>query len=69
MTTDTATPGRALVWHKSSYSGNAGGQCVEVATACSVIHVRDSKSPNGPRITTSGPSWANFLEYAASRSV
>ncbi|AIA03466.1 DUF397 domain-containing protein [Streptomyces noursei] len=64
MTTDTAAPG-PLVWQKSSYSGNAGGQCVEVAAACELVHVRDSKNAEGPKVTTSRANWTNFLSYAA----
>ncbi|GAA2694111.1 DUF397 domain-containing protein [Streptomyces lunalinharesii] len=64
MTTDTAAL-EPLVWHKSSYSGNAGGQCVEVSKTCGVVHVRDSKDADGPRVTASDESWANFLNYAA----
>uniref|UniRef100_UPI00099F2A3B DUF397 domain-containing protein n=1 Tax=Streptomyces puniciscabiei TaxID=164348 RepID=UPI00099F2A3B len=32
-----------LVWFKSSYSSGDGGECVEVATSPTTIHVRDSK--------------------------
>ena len=35
---------RAITWRKSSYSGNNGGDCVEVGTA-QVVAVRDSKDP------------------------
>ena len=38
----------AVTWRKSSYSGNNGGQCVEVGDAARVIAVRDSKDPHGP---------------------
>jgi hypothetical protein len=37
-------------WRKSSYSGNNGGQCVEVARNLpGVVAVRDSKNP-GPAL-------------------
>ena len=37
-------------WRKSSYSGNNGGQCVEVAVNLpGVVAVRDSKNP-GPAL-------------------
>jgi hypothetical protein len=37
-------------WRKSSYSGNNGGQCVEVAVNLTgVVAVRDSKNP-GPAL-------------------
>ncbi|WP_181766863.1 DUF397 domain-containing protein [Streptomyces albidus (ex Kaewkla and Franco 2022)] len=54
----------ALCWIKSSYSDNAGGECVEVATATSSVHVRDSKAPAGPQLTVSRGSWTDFLQYA-----
>ena len=41
---------RAVTWRKSSYSGNNGGQCVEVGAAAPVIAVRDSKDPHGTRL-------------------
>ncbi|MEU0104249.1 DUF397 domain-containing protein [Streptomyces sp. NPDC006251] len=40
----TAGPVR-LSWFKSSYSGNEGGGCLEVAAAPGAVHVRDSKDP------------------------
>ena len=55
----------ALSWHKSSYSGGSGDDCVEVATCPSTIHVRDSKSTDGPHLTLSPTPWADFLTYAA----
>ena len=39
----------ALSWHKSSYSGSSGGQCIEVAVSGRVL-VRDSKDPDGGRL-------------------
>ncbi|WP_412516277.1 DUF397 domain-containing protein [Actinomadura madurae] len=35
-------------WHKSSYSGQEGGTCVEVAELGSCVGVRDSTDPHGP---------------------
>jgi hypothetical protein len=52
------------VWIKSSYCTN--GNCVEVGT-CDIgdghvhVHVRDSKDPNGPRLTFTPVEWAAFL--------
>jgi Domain of unknown function (DUF397) len=34
-------------WRTSSYSGNNGGNCVEVAAARKIA-IRDSKDPHGP---------------------
>ncbi|MFG3005231.1 DUF397 domain-containing protein, partial [Streptomyces calvus] len=38
-----------LDWLKSSYSGSEGDDCVEVAFALGMVHVRDSKEMDGPR--------------------
>jgi hypothetical protein len=46
-------------WRKASYSGNGGGNCVEVATAAAVL-VRDSKDSDGLRLTFSAQSWRKF---------
>jgi hypothetical protein len=49
-------------WRKSSYSGNGGGNCVEVATNMhGVVAVRDSKDQHGPVMTVSRDEWASFL--------
>ncbi|MUN39800.1 DUF397 domain-containing protein [Actinomadura litoris] len=40
----------SVSWRKSTKSGSEGGTCVEVATAESLIALRDSKDPEGPRL-------------------
>ncbi|MDX3074911.1 DUF397 domain-containing protein [Streptomyces sp. MI02-7b] len=55
----------ALVWFKSSYSGDDGGQCVEVASGATAVHVRDSKDRNGPMLTFPPDAWAAFVAFAA----
>ncbi|MET9443347.1 DUF397 domain-containing protein [Streptomyces sp. NPDC006610] len=50
-----------LTWFKSSYSDTEGGQCVEVADATAVVHVRDSKAITGPVLTVSRQAWAEFV--------
>jgi hypothetical protein len=37
-------------WRKSTHSDSEGGNCVEVADLRNVIAVRDSKSPDGPKL-------------------
>jgi hypothetical protein len=55
-----------LAWYKSSYSsGNEGDSCVEVATVPGTVHVRDSKSVEGPRLALKPGAWAHFVTYAA----
>ncbi|MFE3873527.1 DUF397 domain-containing protein [Kitasatospora sp. NPDC059146] len=53
-----------LVWSKSSYSGTEGGNCVEVASSPSTIHVRDSKDKTGPVLTFSPAAWSAFIAEA-----
>ena len=53
----------ALSWRKSSYSSGGSGDCVEVATCPATIHIRDSKNPDGPRLTASPAPWADFLTH------
>ncbi|MFJ8012603.1 DUF397 domain-containing protein [Streptomyces sp. NPDC096339] len=49
-------------WHKSSYSGGSGGDCLEVADGhADIVPVRDSKVPNGPHIAFNASAWATFI--------
>ncbi|MCX5150079.1 DUF397 domain-containing protein [Streptomyces sp. NBC_00320] len=54
-----------LVWFKSSYSGSAGDDCVEVAVTEQAIHVRDSKDVTRPYMPVGRDGWARFVRYAA----
>ncbi|MGW3054445.1 DUF397 domain-containing protein [Streptomyces goshikiensis] len=54
-----------LVWFKSSYSGSAGDDCVEVAVTEQVIRVRDSKDVTRPHVAVGRDGWASFVRYAA----
>ncbi|MEY9487804.1 hypothetical protein RKD26_003598 [Streptomyces calvus] len=47
-------------WRRSSYSNQAGGDCVDVAERFDVLHVRDSKAPNGPALCFNSVSWGAF---------
>lgn len=54
-----------LIWHKSSYSGGTGGNCVEVAQlADGGRTVRDSKEPDGPVLCFTSAEWNAFLAGA-----
>lgn len=55
----------ALEWHKSSYSGGEGGNCVEVANCPGTVHVRDSKTTQGPQLAFAPGKWAAFVAYTA----
>ncbi|WP_329546914.1 DUF397 domain-containing protein [Streptomyces sp. NBC_01356] len=50
-------------WHKSSYSGGSGGECLEVADGHpALVPVRDSKTPHGPKLTFRVEAWSAFVE-------
>ncbi|MBC3983574.1 DUF397 domain-containing protein [Streptomyces sp. AC536] len=52
----------SVTWRKSSYSGNDGGDCVEVAPGfAGVVPVRDSKDPNGPALAFDASAWSAFV--------
>ncbi|MEU5301488.1 DUF397 domain-containing protein [Streptomyces noursei] len=52
----------AATWIKSSYSGDNGGNCVEVAPGIpGVVPVRDSKVANGPVVVFPEAGWASFV--------
>ncbi|MET7346519.1 DUF397 domain-containing protein [Streptomyces mirabilis] len=61
----TSDPDRELstaTWHKSSYSGGSGGDCLEVASGHpTLIPVRDSKNPLGPNLTFRADAWTAFV--------
>ncbi|KYK10571.1 DUF397 domain-containing protein [Streptomyces rochei] len=51
-----------LNWFTSSYSDSSNpNDCVEVAITPATIHVRDSKRPDGPRLTVPPASWTAFV--------
>jgi hypothetical protein len=54
----------ALSWRKSSYSGNNGGNCVEVATTPGAVLVRDTKDQHGPALALSAGTWRAFADRA-----
>ncbi|MFE0490656.1 MULTISPECIES: DUF397 domain-containing protein [Streptomyces] len=53
-----------LQWFKSSYSGGEGGECVEIATAPTTIHIRDSKVPTHGILDVHPTTWSAFLGFA-----
>lgn len=52
-----------MAWRKASYS-HAANNCVEFAAMDGVVHVRDSKQPNGPIITYAVADWHAFVDGA-----
>jgi hypothetical protein len=47
-------------WRKSSYSGDNGGACVEVASAAAVL-VRDTTDRSGPVVAFTADAWRAFI--------
>ncbi|MDX3577273.1 MULTISPECIES: DUF397 domain-containing protein [unclassified Streptomyces] len=53
----------AAAWYKSSYSGGSGADCLEVALGHpTLIPVRDSKAPLGPKLVFRAQAWSAFVE-------
>ncbi|WLQ35691.1 DUF397 domain-containing protein [Streptomyces castrisilvae] len=66
ITKDSGGDTSRLEWFKSSYSdsGNSN-ECVEVAAASGVVHVRDSKDLSVPELAFGEGAWAGFVSHAA----
>ncbi|MFJ6696072.1 DUF397 domain-containing protein [Streptomyces sp. NPDC091272] len=61
----SAGNGSELEWFKSSYSSSSDpNDCVEVAATPTTIHVRDSKTPDGPRLVFGPAAWTGFVSHA-----
>lgn len=54
-----------LAWFKSSYSGTAGDDCVEVAVTEGAVCIRDSKDMTRPHIAVAREGWSRFVGFAA----
>lgn len=49
------------VWRKASYSSSNAGQCVEVSGVLpAAVAVRDSKDPDGPKLSFTARDWTAF---------
>ncbi|MYW67951.1 DUF397 domain-containing protein [Streptomyces sp. SID8379] len=50
-------------WHKSSYSAGDGSDCLEVTHDYpGIVPVRDSKTPDGPKLVLRAAAWAAFID-------
>ena len=49
-------------WRTSSYTGNGGGNCVEVGDAARVILVRDTKNRAGVVLRFTSGAWRRFAD-------
>jgi hypothetical protein len=47
-------------WRKSSYSGNNGGDCVEVGHRGTGVAVRDTKNRKGSVLRFTAEAWQRF---------
>ncbi len=53
-----------MQWRKSTYSGDQGGQCLEVAhTPEAAVAIRDSKNPAGPILTLDPAAFTTFVNW------
>lgn len=53
-----------MAWRKSSFSSDNAGTCVEVGTTPdseTLYLVRDSKDPQGPRLSFHAEQWGAFV--------
>jgi hypothetical protein len=48
-------------WRKSSYSGGASNDCVELASGNGAVLVRDTKDQDGVTLTFGTGAWAAFV--------
>jgi hypothetical protein len=51
-----------MKWRKSSYSGQSGGNCIEVADHDSRVLVRDTKNRTGPVLQFPPDAWRRLVE-------
>lgn len=55
-------PEHHLDWHRSSYSGGTGGNCLEAALGdTTLVPVRDSENPLGPKLLFRAEAWSAFV--------
>ncbi|MBX9360523.1 DUF397 domain-containing protein [Streptomyces sp. WAC04114] len=55
-----------MQWRKSSYSGDQGGQCLEVAEMPEdTVAIRDSKTPAGPILTLDPAAFTTFINWTS----
>lgn len=52
-----------LRWRKSAYSGEGGGNCVEVGGHASYVLVRDTRSRERGHVTLTAEEWRAFVGH------
>ncbi|MFB6640719.1 DUF397 domain-containing protein [Streptomyces chartreusis] len=55
-----------IQWRKSSYSGDEGGNCVEIAETTASVAIRDSKNTAGPMLAFGPTTFTAFLDWTTS---
>ncbi|MCX4860661.1 DUF397 domain-containing protein [Streptomyces canus] len=55
-------------WRKSSYSGDQGGECVEIAETVVAVSIRDSKTPAGPILTLDPAAFTTFVNWTSTNA-
>jgi Domain of unknown function (DUF397) len=56
------TGAEGLAWRRSTRCDS--GSCVEVAVTEDRVLLRDSREPDGPRLSVSRTEWLEFLAWA-----
>ncbi|MFG2740895.1 DUF397 domain-containing protein [Streptomyces chartreusis] len=55
----------AIQWRKSSYSGDQGGNCVEIAESTASVAIRDSKNTAGPILAFEPTAFTTFVKWTS----
>ena len=48
-------------WRKATYSGDSGGNCVEVASAAGRVMVRDTTDRDGVTLAVTPAAWRRLM--------
>jgi len=51
-------------WRKATYSGDSGGNCVEVASAPGLVMIRDTTNRDGVTLAVPPAAWRRLLAAA-----
>lgn len=49
-------------WRKSNYSGQSGGNCVEIGNSNTRVLVRDTQDKRGPALRFTPDAWRRFAD-------
>jgi len=51
-------------WRKATYSGDNGGNCVEVASASGLVMIRDTTNRDGVTLSATPAAWRRLVATA-----